>query len=139
MTYDYFQSLSQLKDMLETARLKKDIAEQGRICNRIGIALMEQGKYREAIKYHRTDLELSSMLKEDIMIAIPFRQIAKCYRALQSFEKAILHHEKDLSICRKLQNLFERQHAWCEYGNTYMNRLIVRIGLESNQYRAITR
>lgn len=59
-----------------------------------GASLQRQGKYKDAIKYHSSILELSKQTGEDTGATEAYGAIADCYTELGDLERAAVFYDK---------------------------------------------
>nr|CAN65010.1 hypothetical protein VITISV_027349 [Vitis vinifera] len=82
------KAFMEFKTALELARTLKDPTEEKKAARGLGASLQRQGKYRDAIKYHSTVLEISKREGENSGNTEAYGAIADCYTELGDLERA---------------------------------------------------
>lgn len=78
----------EFKMALELAQSLKDPVEEKKAARGLGASLQRQGKYREAIKFHKVVLKISEREGEDSGNTDAYGAIADCYTELGELEQA---------------------------------------------------
>lgn len=85
---DPAKAYEEFKAALELAQSLKDSVEEKKAARGLGASLQRQGKYREAIKYHKMVLKISEREGEDSGNTEAYGAIADCYTELGELERA---------------------------------------------------
>ncbi|WOK92949.1 hypothetical protein Cni_G01641 [Canna indica] len=87
-------AFTEFKAALELAQALDDHVEAKKAARGLGASLQRQGKYREAIKYHKMVLDISKKAREDSGITEAYGAIADCYTELGELEQAGKFYDK---------------------------------------------
>ncbi|XP_074268248.1 protein FLUORESCENT IN BLUE LIGHT, chloroplastic-like isoform X2 [Silene latifolia] len=88
------KAFTEFKIALELAQDLKDPIEEKKAARGIGASLQRQGKYAEAIKYHKLVLAISKRAKETSGNTEAYGAIADCYTELGDLENAGKFYDK---------------------------------------------
>ncbi|XP_074288342.1 protein FLUORESCENT IN BLUE LIGHT, chloroplastic-like isoform X1 [Silene latifolia] len=88
------KALTEFKIALELAQELKDPIEEKKAARGLGASLQRQGKYREAINYHKMVLGISKRVKETSGNTEAYGAIADCYTELGDLENAAKFYDK---------------------------------------------
>ena len=87
---------------------KTEIAKAKRY---LGNRHYHNGRFENAIKYHRKDLQLAKELGDKEGEGIAYGNLGDVYFSLGEFQEAITYHEKSLDIAREAKNCAEEGKA----------------------------
>ncbi|KAK9756021.1 hypothetical protein RND81_01G067400 [Saponaria officinalis] len=88
------KAFSEFMIALELAQDLKDPVEEKKAARGVGASLQRQGKYREAIKYHKMVLAISKRVGETSGNTEAYGAIADCYTELGDLENAGKFYDK---------------------------------------------
>ncbi|XP_078171628.1 tetratricopeptide repeat (TPR)-like superfamily protein [Carex rostrata] len=94
-------AFQEFKLAFDLARDLGDHVEEKKAARGLGASLQRQGKYKEAIKYHSTVLDISEKTGEDSGVTEAYGAIADCYTELGELEQAGKFYDKYIA---RLQN-----------------------------------
>lgn len=84
-------------------------------CRRLSQALMDMGRFKDALKYSKEELEIRGHLAPEENYGVHFvhRMLGKIYTALENPEEAVRHHQAGLEYHQKY---FGSDKAWAFEG-----------------------
>ncbi|KAK9726870.1 hypothetical protein RND81_05G242600 [Saponaria officinalis] len=88
------KAFAEFKIALQLAQDLKDPIEEKKAARGLGASLQRQGKYREAINYHKMVLAISKRVKETSGNTEAYGAIADCYTELGDLENAGKFYDK---------------------------------------------
>ncbi|XP_042451064.1 protein FLUORESCENT IN BLUE LIGHT, chloroplastic-like isoform X2 [Zingiber officinale] len=88
------KAFSEFKSALELAEILGDHVEAKKAARGLGASLQRQGKYREAIKYHKMVLNISEKSGENSGVTEAYGAIADCFTELGELEQAGKFYDK---------------------------------------------
>lgn len=89
-------------------------------CYKYSLQLYREGKYSEAIKYSKIELELQEKKPKNKKYSITLFKIGSLYYSLDSFPKSLETHKKTINLFHL--NPVKAGESYCEIGRIY-NRL----------------
>lgn len=89
---------------LEMAKKIKNIRFTAQGYNDVGIVLIRQGKFPEAVEQHKLALELRKKIGNETDIASSYSKLGLCYGEMTDFLKSLEMSIKALAIYEKLNN-----------------------------------
>jgi len=117
-------SLKKAKRDLEAAEKAGRWEDVSTHCSEVGKLLSDQGKFREALDYHRREREVCSEHGDDHGEALAERAIGENLLSLFEFEESLVHSKKYLAIARRLQDAAEEQRALYVLGQAHLDMAI---------------
>jgi len=118
------------KKRIEAAIKGKDPRNQSSALNNYAMFLMRKGRWKEAIKIHEQDIEVSRAASLVRGEAVTHGHIGTCYLSLEDYPHAVEHHQRHLRIAtRTPDKLFEGHvakrveqcRALCNLGRAYVD------------------
>ncbi|XP_057495942.1 protein TONSOKU isoform X1 [Actinidia eriantha] len=111
--------LSAAKRAYRNAAAEGNRQEEARWANVIGDILKNKGEYVEALKWLRTDYEVSVKYLPEKQLLPTCQSLGEVYLRLEYFKDALIYQKKHLELAKDSNDLIEQQRACTQLGRTY--------------------
>lgn len=115
------RSISELKELLIAKRHQGDLLQESRLCNAIGSKYQEFGKYRPALQFHKSDLDISKGIRDHEGCCVALGNIADCCVQLSMYSAAMEYHQQRIKIARRYRIQREQFFALGGLGSVYFS------------------
>ncbi|KAH1135194.1 hypothetical protein GLYMA_05G189400v4 [Glycine max] len=111
--------LKSAKAAYRNAKAEGNHREEARWANVIGDILKNRGEYVQALKWLRTDYDVSLKHLPEKHLLPTCQSLGEMYLRLEHFSDALIYQKKHLELARDADDVVEQQRASTQLGRTY--------------------